>query len=182
MEINRPGDSSERANPALMLAEAHLFVAVVQQEIVVAQAVHHAVRRPDRTRCCGEAEPAHVRAMARVAFGQPIAQQLARRSLRAEPCRVGYWHFEHRRRGKLPAHSATEQVAAEVLLASRCQSQTAVSLQRLDYNCRFGFRQRFRSPHDRPRQHGRPPDLHFCGPRDDGGMLAEFSLPITGHH
>src|SRR5689334_18430013 len=51
MTINRPDDLSEIANLGLTLAEGKRLLAGLQQQIVVAQARDHAVRRPDCQSC-----------------------------------------------------------------------------------------------------------------------------------
>jgi len=51
MEIRRPDDLVAIANLGLTLAEAKRLLAGVQREIVAAQAMSHAVRRPECPRC-----------------------------------------------------------------------------------------------------------------------------------
>jgi hypothetical protein len=53
MPISRPDGLGEIANLGLTLAEAKLLLAQVQQQVVAAQAHHHAMLRPD-CRSCGE--------------------------------------------------------------------------------------------------------------------------------
>ena len=47
MPISRPDGLGEIANLGLTLAEAKLLLAQVQQQVVAAQAHHHAMFRPD---------------------------------------------------------------------------------------------------------------------------------------
>jgi hypothetical protein len=53
MEISRPDGLSDIANLGLTLAEAKQLLAQVQQEVVAAQARHHAMFRPDWQSCGG---------------------------------------------------------------------------------------------------------------------------------
>ena len=53
MPISRPDGLGEIANLGLTLAEAKLLLAQVQQQVVAAQAHHHAMFRPD-CQSCGE--------------------------------------------------------------------------------------------------------------------------------
>ena len=53
MTISRPDGFGEIANLGLTLAEAKLLLAQVQQQVVGAQAHHHAMFRPD-CQSCGE--------------------------------------------------------------------------------------------------------------------------------
>ena len=53
MPISRPDGLGEIANLGLTLAEAKLLLAQVQQQVVAAQAHHHAMLRPD-CQSCGE--------------------------------------------------------------------------------------------------------------------------------
>ena len=52
MEINKPDDIGDIAHLGLNLGEAKLLLAALQQEIVAAQVMVHAVRRPE-CRCGG---------------------------------------------------------------------------------------------------------------------------------
>jgi hypothetical protein len=47
MEINKPDDIGDIAHLGLNLGEAKLLLAALQQEIVAAQVMVHAVRRPE---------------------------------------------------------------------------------------------------------------------------------------
>jgi hypothetical protein len=58
MEINKPDDIGDIAHLGLNLGEAKLLLAALQQEIVAAQVMVHAVRRPE-CRCGGG--PYHVK-------------------------------------------------------------------------------------------------------------------------
>jgi hypothetical protein len=58
MEINKPDDIGDIAHLGLNLGEAKLLLAALQQEIVAAQVMVHAVRRPE-CRCGGG--PCHVK-------------------------------------------------------------------------------------------------------------------------
>ena len=58
MEINKPDDLGDIAHLGLNLGEAKLLLAALQQEIVAAQVMVHAVRRPE-CRCGGG--PCHVK-------------------------------------------------------------------------------------------------------------------------
>lgn len=53
MKVDRPDDLADITNLGLTLDEAKRVLAGLQQEIVVAQARSHAVRRPDCRRCSG---------------------------------------------------------------------------------------------------------------------------------
>ena len=62
MAISRPGGLGDIANLGLTLAEAKLLLWQVQQEVVAAEAHHHAMFRPDcqscSERCHGEGSKA----------------------------------------------------------------------------------------------------------------------------
>ena len=51
MEVHRPDDLSDIADPGLSLSEAKRLLARVQQEIVAGQARDHAVQRPECLHC-----------------------------------------------------------------------------------------------------------------------------------
>jgi hypothetical protein len=53
MEINRPDDLSDIADPGLTLDETKRLLAGLQQEIVAAQVRDHVARRPTCSRCGG---------------------------------------------------------------------------------------------------------------------------------
>jgi hypothetical protein len=58
MPISRPDGLGEIANLGLTLAEAKLLLAQVQQQVVAAQAHHHAMFRPD---CQSRGERCHAK-------------------------------------------------------------------------------------------------------------------------
>ena len=58
VEINKPDDLGDIAHLGLSLDEAKLLLAALQQDIVAAQVMVHAVRR-SACRCCGG--PCHVK-------------------------------------------------------------------------------------------------------------------------
>ena len=53
MATNRPDDLGDLANSGLTPAEAKKLLANVQQEVIAAQACHHALLRPDCPSCGG---------------------------------------------------------------------------------------------------------------------------------
>jgi len=78
MEINRPDNLHDIANPGLTLAEAKRLLAGVQWEIVAAQAREHTVRRPGCSRCDGVCRVKDYRDHAVSTLFGPVTVRLAR--------------------------------------------------------------------------------------------------------
>jgi hypothetical protein len=80
MEINKPDDLGDIAHLGLSLGEAKLLLAALQREIVAAQAIAHAVRRPE-CRCGGGA--CHVKDYRAHAIATLFGQVTVRPSVRS---------------------------------------------------------------------------------------------------